>query len=170
MKSIRSILEDNPSLCSQLSRCFPRSSQSASHSEPSQMTHPLLGSLAHGLSPIPTPVSKSCPKPHPLLKHSLCLSLPNLHLAFWFLHFTVSKTNFSLDLTLASPNLINIAPSQHLCLGIARRSLLRQRARCLCYSSRYLALLHGLYIPTACSLLFFFFFFACFLLYSLSNY
>lgn len=127
------------------------------------MTHPLLGSLAHGLSPIPTPVSKSCPKPHPLLKHSLCLSLPNLHLAFWFLHFTVSKTNFSLDLTLASPNLINIAPSQHLCLGIARRSLLRQRARCLCYSSRYLALLHGLYIPTACSLLFFFFFFACFL-------
>lgn len=73
MKSIRSILEDNPSLCSQLSRCFPRSSQSASHSELFQMTHPLLGLLAHGLSPIPTPVSKSCPKPHPLLKQ---FSLP----------------------------------------------------------------------------------------------
>ena len=159
MKSIRSILEDNPSLCSQLSRWFPRSSQSASHSELFQMTHPLLGSLAHGLSPTPTPVSKSCAKPHPLLKHSLCLSLPNLHLAFGFLHFTVSKTKFSSDLTLASPNLKNIVRSQHLCLGIARQVLLRQKVRCLCYSSGYLALFHGLYIPTA-----------CFFLYSLSNY
>ena len=150
MKSICSILEDNPSLCSQLSRCFPRSSQSASHSELFQMTHPLLGLLVHGLSPIPTPVSKSCSKPHPLLKHSLCLSLPNSHLAFWFLHFIVSKTKFSSDMTLASPNLINIAPSQHLSLGIAQQILLRQRAWCLCYSSGYLALFHGLYIPTAC--------------------
>ena len=115
-----------------------------------QMTHPLLGLLVHGLSPVPTPVSKSCPKPHPLLKHSLCLSLPNSHLAFWFLHFIVSKTKFSSDMTLASPNLINIAPSQHLSLGIARQILLRQRARCLCYSSGYLALFRGLYIPTAC--------------------
>lgn len=51
-KAVHSILKDNPSLCSQLSKFFTRFSQAAFHFKLFQLTDPLLVSLAHILSPI----------------------------------------------------------------------------------------------------------------------
>ena len=66
------------------------------------------------------PVSKSCPKLHPLLMHPLCLSLLSLHLPFHFLKSLFLRRKFSSRAVLAS------TPFQHLCLVLAKLVLLWQ--------------------------------------------
>lgn len=78
--------------------------------------------------PDPIPVSKSCPKLHPLLKHSLCLSAGQIRtFPFHFLKSILFQRKCSSGLLWACP------PFQHLCLGTAQWILLGQMTRSHCF-------------------------------------